>query len=328
MKTQQGFTLIELMISLVLAMLIIAAVVQVYIISTKTATMQQAASGILDNNVFGMQKVERNLRMAGLGLSDISSSTAKQSGIIIKGKTPLDDRFGFTAKDDWLTHVGAATTSNVAGTPSDQLTIQFRAPMHIRDCEGRLALGPREVINERSSSNTNFVKTDGQVIVERYFVTNNNGTLELRCDAGRYITELVTKESPETLEIAKNDDYATKYTALNTISELGDNGVLVASGIDLFKTQFAVAQGNNIRYMTVAEYEADNNLSSSPIVGVKLAIMTSGDTPVLKSEKLENPTYIVFGKQVSLKADQSSDYIHRVYESNVMLRNSRGPKQK
>ncbi|STZ07548.1 Tfp pilus assembly protein PilW [Moraxella caprae] len=64
---QQGFTLIELMISLVLGLLIIAAVGQVYVISVRTATVQEAGSSILDANVFGLQHIENNRLPAKLG---------------------------------------------------------------------------------------------------------------------------------------------------------------------------------------------------------------------------------------------------------------------
>lgn len=324
MNTQKGFTLIELMISLVLALLITAAVVQVYFISVKTSTMQQAASGIVDNNVFGLQQVERNLRMAGLGLSDVSSSNAKQSGILIHAQGPLDNRFGFTPTSADVLTTHGTKPSNIQGMQSDQLTIQYRAPMMMRDCEGRLALGPREVINDESRDNS-FVQTDGQVIVERYFVHNNDGNLELRCDAGRYLLEAVRTEHKDTTDkINSNEQYAL-LTQPNVISDLGDNGVLVASGVDLFKVQLAVADGNSTRYMSIDEYQKSNTLSNNAIIGVKLGMVTSGNTPVLKTETATNPTYILFGKEIVPKSGPS-DYIYRVYESSVMLRNSRNRK--
>lgn len=49
-----GFTLIELMISLVLGLLISAAVMQVYLINTRTITVQQSASEVQDSTIFAM----------------------------------------------------------------------------------------------------------------------------------------------------------------------------------------------------------------------------------------------------------------------------------
>ncbi len=323
MNSQRGLTLIELMISLVLGLLIVAAVMQVYLISARTSVMQQAASAIVDNNVFGLQQVERNLRMAGLGLSGVSSSVARQSGILINaagGQT--DDRFGFTPSNANLLTTHNTGASNIKNMTSDQVTIQYRAPMMMRDCEGRLALGPREVINDKSNSNTHFLSTDGQVIVERYFVHNNDGNLELRCDAGRYLLEAVRTEHKDTTDkINSNEQYAL-LTQPNVISDLGDNGVLVASGVDLFKVQLAVADGNSTRYMSIDEYQKSNTLSNNAIIGVKLGMVTRGDVPAIQSETT-TPTYILFGQSIQ---PQKSDYIYRVYESNVMLRNSRDRK--
>lgn len=64
---QSGFTLIELMISLVLGLLISAAVIQVYIINTRTITVQQSASEVQDSTIFAMQSLEERVRLANLG---------------------------------------------------------------------------------------------------------------------------------------------------------------------------------------------------------------------------------------------------------------------
>ena len=67
-RTQSaGFTLIELMISLVLGLLISAAVMQVYIVSTRTATVQQSASEVQDSAIFSLQAIEDHIRLANLG---------------------------------------------------------------------------------------------------------------------------------------------------------------------------------------------------------------------------------------------------------------------
>ena len=52
-----GFTLIELMISLVLGLLISAAVIQVYIVNTRTVTIQQSASEVQDSTIFALQSL-------------------------------------------------------------------------------------------------------------------------------------------------------------------------------------------------------------------------------------------------------------------------------
>lgn len=180
MNKQQGFTLIELMISLVLGLLIIAAASQVYVISLRTATVQQAGSSILDANVFGLQQIENNIRMAGLGLSDVAKAGAADSGILAGGdKAAAISTLranGANLDLKLISRDGSDTTStNTTGSGSDQLTIQYRAPANMRDCEGHLVLGPRTGVLDLPGNPV--VSIDGQIIVERYFVKNNNGTL-------------------------------------------------------------------------------------------------------------------------------------------------------
>lgn len=270
--------------------------------------------------------------MAGLGLGGASKANIASSGILIQTTPPPASSNSFTNLDvAMLSQELAANSSNV-NLPSDQLTIQYRAPMNMRDCEGRLALGPRQAITEKSADNNDYKKVDGQVIVERYFVQANNGRLELRCDAGRYVTETITAEHPtETVaKLATADNHAIMLSPQkksNTIYDMGgNNSAVVASGIDVFKVQFAVADGNNTRYVPMGEYRTNGTLSNKPIVSVKLGIMTSGDIPLPRSETVQNPSYILFGKDLALNAKASANQVRRVYESSVMLRNSRDRK--
>ena len=72
-KYQQGFTLIELMISLVLGLLISAAIIQVFITSQRVDRVQSAGSEIQDSAVFGIQSIEQQLRLANLGTALVTS---------------------------------------------------------------------------------------------------------------------------------------------------------------------------------------------------------------------------------------------------------------
>ena len=83
-QAMAGFTLIELMISLVLGLLISAAVMQVYLINTRTITVQQSASEVQDSSIFAMQSIEEHVRLANLGnpINYITDST-DHGGIVL-----------------------------------------------------------------------------------------------------------------------------------------------------------------------------------------------------------------------------------------------------
>ena len=322
MNKQQGFTLIELMISLVLGLLIIAAASQVYVISLRTATVQQAGSSILDANVFGLQQIENNIRMAGLGLSDVAKAGAADSGILAGGNNAAAISVlnvnGAKLSSELISRDDLGPT-NTTSRGSDQLTIQYRAPANMRDCEGHLVLGPRTGILDLPGNPV--VSIDGQIIVERYFVKDNNGTLELRCDAGLYVSNHIIEDSGQG---TANATILTGASNRHNIQNLNanDDGALIASGIDDFQVRFGIASGANhsgIRYVTPTEYQALP--ADTAIITVQLGLLTKGSVP--SSDAPESPTYTILGNDVSMKSDQGQ-FIRRVYETNIMLRNSRG----
>lgn len=321
MNKQQGFTLIELMISLVLGLLIIAAASQVYVISLRTATVQQAGSSILDANVFGLQQIENNIRMAGLGLSDVAKAGAADSGIL----AGRDDAAAISTLranganlDPKLISRDDSGLTNTTSRGSDQLTIQYRAPANMRDCEGRLVLGPRTGILDLPGNPV--VSIDGQIIVERYFVKDSNGTLELRCDAGLYVSNHIIQDNGQG---TANATILTGANDRHNIHGLGDDGALIASDIDDFQVRFGIASGgagnSGIRYVTPTEYQTLP--SDTAIITVQLGLLTKGSVP--SSDAPESPTYTILGNDVNMKSGQGQ-FIRRVYETNIMLRNSRG----
>lgn len=320
MNKQQGFTLIELMISLVLGLLIIAAASQVYVISLRTATVQQAGSSILDANVFGLQQIENNIRMAGLGLSDVAKAGAADSGILAGGDKDAAISVlrvnGTKLSSDLISRDGSGPTNTTSR--SDQLTIQYRAPANMRDCEGRLVLGPRTGILDLPGNPV--VSIDGQIIVERYFVKDSNGTLELRCDAGLYVSNHIIQDNGQG---TANATILTGANDRHNIHGLGDDGALIASDIDDFQVRFGIASGgagnSGIRYVTPTEYQTLP--ADTAIITVQLGLLTKGSVP--SSDAPESPTYTILGNDVNMKSGQGQ-FIRRVYETNIMLRNSRG----
>lgn len=325
MNKQQGFTLIELMISLVLGLLIIAAASQVYVISLRTATVQQAGSSILDANVFGLQQIENNIRMAGLGLSDVAKAGAADSGILAGGDNATAISVlnvnGAKLSSSLISRDGSGPTNTTSGG-SDQLTIQYRAPANMRNCEGDLVLGPRTGILDLPGNPV--VSIDGQIIVERYFVKNNNGTLELRCDAGLYVSNHIIQDDGRS-NSGQSTANATILTGANNrhnIHGLGDDGALIASDIDDFQVRFGIVRDKNhsgIRYVTPTEYQTLP--ADTAIITVQLGLLTKGSVP--SSDAPKSQTYTILGNDMNMKSDQGQ-FIRRVYETNIMLRNSRG----
>lgn len=336
---QQGFSLVELIIALALGLIIMAAVMQVFIIGARTASIQQSASGVIDANVFGLQQIEKKLRLAGLGLAEISASRKDGSGILIY--TPIVggggnagdvltsfnlDLFHSHATRDGSEGPERTYPSNTTQN-SDQITIQYRAPVDMKDCEGNLILGPRDVKTTESVDDTDLKRVDGQIVVERYFLLRNrtDGTLNLLCDAGKYIKEDIIEDAHP--KIASGE--ATKLTGANNKNKLESgimarNGAIIISNVDDFQVLLGVVQGDTIRYVSAKEYYDGNEYRTKPIVSVKLAILARGDIGVAQADIPDDLSFDIFGETVTLKDGVPANYVRRVYESTVMLRNSRG----
>ncbi len=284
---QLGFTLIELMISLVLGLLISAAVIQVYIINARTLTVQQSASEVQDSTIFALQSLEEHFRLANLGnpITSINSAT-DHGGIVL---TPTNLGTGNTTEAKYLTttaSAGALSNTNIA---SDQLTIQYKnvTPNTIFDCEG------------------GKVEDASEWVVERYFVRLATGAdasattkdLVLACDAGR---------------VANTG---------GAVTDFGDAGEVIVPAVDQFQillgVQTDVTQSTYISpttYLTLSD--------KPPITTVKFGVIVRSTTPLIMST--DNDSFQIFGITQTLKADTTrTKYYRRSYESTVLLRNAR-----
>lgn len=287
--SESGFTLIELMISLVLGLLISAAVIQVYIINTRTITVQQSASEVQDSTIFAMQTLEEHVRLANLGnpVTNINSLT-KNGGVVLTGNNIGDAAYANTG---YFTisagQTGTAGTNGWTGASnmdkaSDQLTIQYKnsTGQSLYDCEGK----------EIASGSANWV-------VERYFVRETaNKELGLACDAGR-------------------------VTNAGAVSDFGGNGEIIIPAIDQFKVLLgAMTDISKITYMPSKTYRT---LTDKPdITTIKLGVVIRSSTPLLSST--DKSSFLLLDETHTLKTDATrKKYYRRAYESTALLRNAR-----
>lgn len=292
-----GFTLIELMISLVLGLLISAAVVQVYIINIRTSTVQQSASEVQDSAIFSLQAIEDHIRLANLGnpISNIKDTT-NHGGIVLTaanlGTSNATDAEYLTASAD---STGWTGLSNITGVESDQLTIQYKniTSSSLFDCEG-----------------TEVQKDSSDWVVERYFVRKATGgadtDLVLACDAGRI------------------DEDGTVTTEFN--SDTG--GEVIIPAVDQFKVLLGtLTDVSNLSYLPASTYL---DLTDKPsITTVKLGMIVRSDTPLIDDPESSLPAadkgkFTILGVEQKLKADSVSKIRYRrSYESTIVLRSAR-----
>ena len=287
-KNVLGFTLIELMISLVLGLLISAAVIQIYVVSTRTATIQQSASEVQDSTIFALQGLEDHIRIANLGNPITSINDTTNHGGIVLTSISLGSNNSTEAK--YLTN-DSTGISNIMGVNSDQLTIQYKniTPNSLYDCEGA------EIVSNSDSW-----------VVERYFLrlatganTNASGVqdLALACAAGR----------------VTNDGVVT--TAFDGV------GSVIVPSIDQFQILLGVKMDiNQLTYLVPNTYTQLTD--KPPMTTIKLGVIVRSSTPLITDTDQTN--FTVLGTSQTLKADTvRRNHYRRSYESTILLRNAR-----
>lgn len=305
---QSGFTLIELMISLVLGLLISAAVMQVYLISVKTSSVQASGSELQDASIFGIQQLEKKVRLANLGnpATRIDSTTAK-GGIVLTGANlgatqPYTDTGYLTRRaGDSASGANGWTGASNTTVASDQLTIQYTniTGSPFSDCEGATV-----EINETA--------------VERYFlrpVTNDTSSgaiknLVLACDAGR-----VTNTTPATIATYGGSD----------TRNFGKVGQEFITNVDQFKVLLGTQSdsGSTAGQLMYLPSNSYLDITNKPaITAVKMGLIVHGSTPVLGSE--DQTSFVLLGQSNNLKNDTSrSKQVRTTYETTTLLRNAR-----
>ncbi len=149
--SQQGFTLIELMVSLVLGLIIVAAATRLFNAGQKSFALQQGSADIQDNANFALNYIAKDIRMANLNNSTATMNASLANGGIVFSTTNLA---GISTAN--VSQSAVSGTSNVT-TGSDQLTIQYLPTQSqidngLFDCEGT-----------QVTSTVNYV-------IQRYFV--------------------------------------------------------------------------------------------------------------------------------------------------------------
>jgi type IV pilus assembly protein PilW len=155
MKSNQGFTLVELMVALGLGLLLTAAAIQLFITGSITFNSQRNAADVQDGSLFGLGLINQQLRKTNSGNTSIIGAGGGLNGIVFNSSSVTSTaitNFPVTSED-------TGTASTVDGK-SDQLVIQYEALQDgMHDCEGN-----------------NVAKNS--VVVERYFLRADSTSTE------------------------------------------------------------------------------------------------------------------------------------------------------
>lgn len=311
MKHQSGFTLIELMISMILGLIITAAAIQLYITAQKNMAIQQGAANLQNSASFGLEYMLRNIRLANLNSGKpIMDPSILHGGIVLnKANLSTNPTFQITgaSTSNNLMTAGSIGPSNLQGEKSDQLVIQYRNTINNKyNCEG-VEIASNVYVVERY-----FLRTDSQV--------NNdpNTALALACKATSYSNdndlkldnlngngEIIIPRVDHLhvlLGVARDTIDATKSPAVT-----GQDGVLDRFG-----------------YISIPNYLA---LVNKPqIVSIQLGMLVRSPDSVGSNSAVDpNKSYQIFDINKPLIADNKNNlYMRQVVTQTIALRNGFG----
>lgn len=151
---QSGLSLIELMISVVLGLLLVAGAMQIFLANTQAFRLQDNISGAQESGRLALEIVLADLRRAGVDYAKADGGATILHGI--KGKN------------------GSAATAAIPGllNNSDEITITYRVPVEVgslSDCEGNVIAPGGLVVNRY------FVRLDTNPSIPALFCAGGAG---------------------------------------------------------------------------------------------------------------------------------------------------------
>lgn len=315
---QGGFTLVELMISIILGLLVTAAAVQLFTGGLITTRLQQANAELQDSGIFGIDYLVRDIRLANYGntLNPNINDTTTWGGVVLTTTTSTTTAVNLPAKvtatafisQGLLTHSEGAneavsTTgnewkglSNVNQT-SDQLTIQFIAPAPMTNCEG-----------------VNVQVND--LVVQRYFLRRDTmgATTDyaLACDANDPVP-VGTAATPTP----------------NLVTGLGGAGEIIMPRVDHFHILLGAQNATgNIAYYTVNQYRTAANTARTAsiapprIISVKLSVLVRSTDNTNSNSIVPNKSFTMLDQTVT--PNNTTRFARQVYSTSIALRNALG----
>ena len=300
-SSQQGLTLLELMVALVLGLLIVAAGLAVFLNAQRSMGFQTSMGDIQQNANFGLSMLTQDLRHANLNTPSAQRVNNKVVGsgiVFVNANLPAGVR---TNTANRLTAQGISEDATQAEA-SDQLTMQFMPDVRGDDqfdCEGNAMVA-------------------GRTYVYRYYVDkllNHQqiaGSLDrfgLYCDSGFYVD------------------------SSNSVVGLGANGQLIIQNVDAFKVRLLVKNPNgNLRYTTIDEYLALMPTSIVDekqyvnVIGIELGLLVTSSQSIGADASFNTSTkYTIAGQEVELQDNTNNGkYLRQAITQFVGLRNTLG----
>lgn len=324
MKNKQiGFTLIELMISLALGLIVVAAAILLFLTGQKSVAMQKGVAELQDNANFGLNYITKDIRLTNLNVKKaMINDQSPYGGVVLSSsntETKTNVYLPSAALDVSLISKGDLTSNVVDGSGtavnSDQLVIQYLPQYTLDNKNTPSDDSDDELVGgfDCEGQELRFSKSAGlQLVVQRYFLradnnkaSNEGSPLALACDAGHY-----------------------SLSTPGSIQGYGGSGEIIMKRVDHFRVLLGVqyADGTH-RYLSIASYMALTaprpRILSIQLGALARSTQSMGGDTLIKA----NQTFQVLDQTVKLKVMTDPKYIRQVVSQTIALRNALGERE-
>jgi type IV pilus assembly protein PilW len=326
---QQGFTLVEFMVAIVLGLLITAAATQLFLTGQISLNTQRAMADLQESGNFGLRYISNDIRKSNYGNNNIINDRLANGGIVITtrqtsrfptvaGPTYTADTIPTNIPDTIPSTVAVPVTSfatnasnvQVSAVPpatgktnqgSDQLVVQFFAEQAGIDCEGNNYEANRYII-ERF-----FLRSDSNAISNE-----PNTALALACEAGSYVSDDTT--------ILKNPSTSTAVFGTTA-------GEILVRRVDHLHFLLGISDDTNttnFRYISIGQYLALNANPRPRVNSIQVGLLVRSNESIRENGLVSNSqTYKVLDQNVSIKVPTGNPpkYLRTVITQTIALRN-------
>ena len=309
LRRQGGFTLVELMVALIIALLVLVATVSFYLMSRSTYTTIEDTSSLEERGQFAMTVMTRVLRQAGFtnlitAVGGVVTATSAAPSMI----SGLDGCVGTDAQPKQTGPAAAESLSSClsaqSATASDALEVRFfgagtNADPTIPDgtmidCSGQAV-----------ANTTNDVGDTGRGLAIFFVQTGADGTPSLACKFRKR-----DASGRELVATTNEDDFATQtlvpgVESLQFLYGISTNGDTVP---DVYKRASSMAPNDwaKVYAVKIAMVIRADNASADPSMGAQ--------------------TYALFGSgytesDATFKPTQKLNVARRLFTATVQVRN-------
>lgn len=335
-KNQSGFTLLELMISILLGLIIVAAGTTIFLSAQRSLGIQIGAGEVQQNANFGLSLLAYDLRHANLNMpSDQKvNNKAVGSGIIFN----LDNLPSslVSTNVNLLTQQGKDTDATLS--KSDQITVQFIPQYRVTENTPVNPDGTKQATTISSTARMHNCEGD-----EILFNSDNKTDLNVTPQAlkptivQRYFVQQMPQTAAEKAAKAMARyglycDSGFYNEGDNQISGLGTNERLIMRDIDAFRIQLAVqSPTKSLGYFSIDEYLAVMpDTVSLPadfnnVISIEIGLLAKANTAVNTNQVNSKNQFNLAGHAVVLDEKKTSTaFLRQEISQMVGLRNTLG----